>query len=160
MLRTRMLWKLRPDMEVEVTSKLIKDEESFQAFRSLLKSAGLPCDDLNYNDHILLGYYEGDKMIGTGALEIYGNYALLRSLSVHDQLRGRSLGSRITDDLIEQAGKNKIKGIYLLTESARLFFKRKGFKDIARENVPPGVKTSSEFSFVCGDTAVCMMYEV
>lgn len=147
-------------MEIDVKCKRIQDAESFEAFRSLLKAAGLPYQDINYNDHILLGYYENDKMIATGALEIYGEYGLLRSLSVHDTLRGRSLGSQITNDLLEEAKKNNIKGIYLLTESAKLFFKRKGFKDITRDHVPAEVKASSEFSRVCPESAVCMVYEV
>lgn len=145
---------------MEINSKPIKDAESFEAFRSLLKAAGLPHQDLSYKDHILLGFYDGDAMIGTGALEIYGNYALLRSLSVNDAVRGMSIGSRITDELIQQAKKNNIKSIFLLTESAKLFFKRKGFRDIPRDSVPEEVKSSSEFSHVCGDTAVCMTYEL
>lgn len=145
---------------MEIASRLIKDPKSFEAFRALLKSAGLPYEDLNYTDHILLGFYDGENMIGTGALEVYGNYALLRSLSVNDAVRGRSIGSKITDELIEEARKKKIKNIYLLTESARLFFKRKGFKDTPRENAPAEVKASTEFSQVCSDSAVCMAYEV
>lgn len=145
---------------MEITSKPIQDAETFEAFRILLKSAGLPWQDLNYKDHLLLGFYDGDSMIGTGALEIYGDYALLRSLSVNDAVRGMSIGSKITDELIAQAKEKRIKSIYLLTESARLFFKRKGFRDMPRENVPAEVKSSSEFSHVCGDNAVCMAYEV
>lgn len=145
---------------MEITSKPIQDAETFEAFRTLLKSAGLPWQDLNYKDHLLLGFYDGDSMIGTGALEIYGDYALLRSLSVNDAVRGMSIGSKITDELVMQAKQKRIKSIYLLTESARLFFKRKGFRDMPRENVPAEVKSSSEFSHVCGDNAVCMAYEV
>ena len=145
-------------MEMEIKSSRIDDEEGLTAFRSLLKTVGLPHEDLSLKGHILLGYFDDEKLIGTGALEIYGKFALLRSLAVNDALRGRSLGSRITDDLIKQARKNDIKRIYLLTESARLFFRRKGFKDVARENVPNEVRSSSEFSEICSDTAVCMEY--
>ena len=147
-------------MEMEVKSSLIKDADGFEAFRSLLKTVGLPHEDLDYKNHILLGYFDNDKLIGTGALEVYGKYALLRSLAVNDSLRGRSLGSRITDDLILQAKRNNIKGVYLLTESARLFFKRKGFRDIDKSNVPAEVKASSEFSSVCPESAVCMEYQI
>ncbi len=97
--------------------------------------------------HILIGYYEDDKLIGTGALELFGQYALLRSLAVKDALRGHKLGSRITDELIDIAREKKVSKIYLLTETARLFFKRKGFVEIDRK----------EFSGVCSDTAVCMV---
>ncbi len=107
--------------------------------------------------HILIGYYEEDRLIATGALELRGQYALLRSLAVKDALRGRRLGSRITDELIDVARENKVTHIYLLTETARLFFKRKGFVDIDRKDVPAEVQGSSEFSGVCSDDAVCMV---
>lgn len=141
---------------MELKSTHIRDAERFNEFRDLLRSVGLPCDDLTLDKHILIGYYENDRLIGTGALELYGKYALLRSLAVKDTLRGRMLGSRITDELIVLAQENHISHIYLLTETARLFFKRKGFVDIPRENVPEVVRASSEFSGVCSGEAVCM----
>jgi amino-acid N-acetyltransferase len=144
-------------MEIEVKSTPIRDAESFEAFRALLRSVNLPCDDLSMDRHILIGYYEDDKLIGTGALELFGQYALLRSLAVKDALRGHKLGSRITDELIDIAREKKVSKIYLLTETARLFFKRKGFVEIDRKDVPAEVQGSSEFSGVCSDTAVCMV---
>lgn len=147
-------------MEMEIKSAVVDDPEKFSAFCDLLKSVGLPYQDLSPDKHRLIGYYDDERLIGSGALEIYGPYALLRSLAVIDAQRGRSLGSRITDDLITLARKNNIKSIYLLTESARQFFKRKGFRDIDRKNVPDPVKASSEFSGVCSDSAVCMEYVV
>jgi amino-acid N-acetyltransferase len=141
---------------MELQPKNVKSAESLEAFQGLLKSSGLPYEDLNYKDHILVGYYDGDELVGTGGLEIYDGYALLRSLAVKLGARGMSLGSAITKDLIEQARKNKLKGIYLLTETARGFFLLKGFKDTNREEIPQAVKSSSEFSHVCSETAVCM----
>jgi amino-acid N-acetyltransferase len=143
-------------MEMEIKTKVIKDAETFNEFRALLKTSGLPHADLDFQNHILIGYYDEEKLIGTGALEIYKPYALLRSLAVSDTMRGQSLGSKITDDIIREAKKNNIKGIYLLTETARLFFRRKGFKDIQRNDAPKEVTASTEFSSVCSDSAVCM----
>ncbi len=151
-----MLRKFTTNMEMEIKSTVIQDAASFTEFCTLLKTAGLPHTDLDFKRNVLIGYYDDDKLIGTGALEIYGSYALLRSLAVMDAMRGHSLGSRITDDLVAEAKKRDIKSIYLLTESARLFFKRKGFTDIARDAAPMEVKMSSEFSEVCSESAVCM----
>ena len=151
-----MLRKLITNMEMEIKSTVIQDAASFTEFCNLLKAAGLPHTDLDFKRNILIGYYDDDKLIGTGALEVYGSFALLRSLAVMDAMRGHSLGSRITDDLIAEAKRRNIKSIYLLTESARLFFKRKGFNDIPRDSAPKEVKISSEFSDVCPQSAVCM----
>ena len=152
-----VLTQIDGHMEIEVKSAPIRDAESFETFRSLLRSVGLPSNDLTMDRHILIGYYEDDKLIGTGALELYGEYALLRSLAVVDALRGRMLGSRITDELTDMARENNVTQIFLLTETARLFFKRKGFADIDRKDVPAEVRGSSEFSGVCSESAVCMV---
>lgn len=141
---------------MELTYKLIEDTEHFEAFRSLLKASNLPADDLNYKRDLLVGYYEGDELVGTGGLEVHGHYALLRSLSVKFGIRGKAVGTTITEYLLTEAKKRKIKAVYLLTETARGFFKKKGFMDVPRNEVPEEVKSSSEFSHVCPTTAVVM----
>ena len=145
---------------MELSSKTVNDIQSFDAFRSLLQSSNLPHADLNFHDHLLVGYYDGAVLVGTGGLEIYGDYALLRSLTVKIGARGLSLGSFITKDLIAQAKKKKLKGIYLLTETAHGFFQLKGFKDVTRVDVPEAVRSSSEFSHVCPTSAACMFLEL
>ena len=141
---------------MELVYKLIQDKESFDTFRNLLKASNLPADDLDYKRDLLVGYYEGDALVGTGGLEIYGQYALLRSLSVKLGIRGKSVGTTITEFLLEEAKKKKLKAIYLLTETAHGFFSKKGFKDISRDQVPEEVKASSEFSHICPVSAAVM----
>lgn len=145
---------------MELVHKRIRDAAAFEAFRTLVKSSGLPTDDLSFETSILIGYYDGPSLVGTGALERLGDYALLRSLSVKLGVRGKSLGSNITEALIDEARSQNVKAIYLLTETARDFFHKKGFKDVRRDAVPDAVKNSSEFSHVCPDTAACMFYEL
>lgn len=141
---------------MELTYKVIKDAESFEAFRSLLKASGLPADDLDFKKDLLVGYYEGDELVGTGGLEVYGPYALVRSLSVKMGIRGKAVGSTITEYLLTEAKQRKLKGVYLLTETARDFFLKRGFSDVARTDVPEEVKRSQEFSKVCPQSAAVM----
>jgi amino-acid N-acetyltransferase len=141
---------------MELTYKLIDDTESFQAFRALLKTSGLPADDLDFKRDLLVGYYEGEALVGTGGLEIHGSYALLRSLSVKMGIRGKLVGSAITEYLLNEGRKNKLKAIYLLTETAQGFFEKKGFVGVPRDEVPAEVRSSSEFTHVCPTTAVAM----
>lgn len=147
-------------MELQLHYKQIKDAESFEAFRALLKTSGLPADDLDYNKDLLVGYYEGDALVGTGGLEIYGPYALLRSLSVKMGIRGKAVGTTITEYLLAEAKKRNLKGIYLLTETAHGFFLKKGFKDVPRDAVPEEVKRSAEFSKLCPNSAAIMCLEL
>jgi amino-acid N-acetyltransferase len=147
-------------MELKLDYKQIKDAESFEAFRALLKASALPADDLDYNKDLLVGYYEGDALVGTGGLEIYGRYALLRSLSVKMGIRGKAVGTTITEYLLAEAKKRKLRGVYLLTETAHGFFLKKGFKDVPRESVPEEVKRSAEFSKLCANSAAVMCLEL
>ena len=145
---------------MELTYKLIEDAESFEAFRALLKSSNLPADDLNFNKDLLVGYLEGNVLVGTGGLEVYGEFGLLRSLSVKLGIRGRSVGTHITEYLIDEAKRRKLRAIYLLTETARGFFLRLGFEDVPRDSVPEPLKASSEFAQVCPTTAVAMKLDL
>lgn len=145
---------------MELNYKLINDPESFEAFRSLLKASNLPADDLDFKKDLLVGYYEGDALVGTGGLEVYGPYALLRSLSVKLGIRGKAVGTTITEYLLQEAKMRKLKGIYLLTETAHGFFLKKGFKDVARNTVPEEVKRSSEFSKLCPESAAVMCLDI
>ena len=145
---------------MDLNYKLINDTESFEAFRSLLKASGLPADDLDFKKDMLVGYYEGDALVGTGGLEIYGPYALLRSLSVKLGIRGKAVGTTITEYLLQEAKKKKLKEIYLMTETAHGFFLKKGFKDVARDTIPEEVKKSAEFSKLCPESAAVMRLEL
>jgi amino-acid N-acetyltransferase len=145
---------------MELTYRLIGDTESFEAFRSLLRSSGLPVDDLDFKKDLLVGYYEDDALVGTGGLEIYGVYGLLRSLSVKMGIRGKAVGSTITEFLLAEAKKRRLKGVYLLTETAHGFFQKKGFRDVAREAVPAEVKKSAEFSKLCPESSAVMCLEI
>jgi amino-acid N-acetyltransferase len=142
---------------MELIYKNIEDTESFEAFRSLLRNSKLPADDLDYKRDLLIGYYEGDSLVGTGGLEVHGTFALLRSLSVKMGIRGKSVGSTIFESLLANAKKKNLKAIYLLTETAKGFFEKKGFKEISRNEVPGEVKASSEFTSVCPTSATVMM---
>lgn len=138
----------------------ITTDEDFLHFKNLLRSSGLPADDLNLKRDLLVGYREDDTLAGTGALEIYGSYGLLRSLSVKLGTRGKALGTTITNYLIDEAKKRGLKGIFLLTETARGFFQKKGFRDVSREEVPVELHASSEFSGVCPKTAAVMKLDL
>ncbi len=140
--------------------KVIKDPEAFTRFKESLDAAGLPHEDLNMADHLLIGYYEMEDLIGTGGLEIYVEYGLLRSVSITAHNRGKRLGSEIIRHLIEKGKESGLKGIYLLTETARHFFAKIGFTEIDRSEAAEEVKDCAEFAHVCPASAVCMYLDL
>jgi amino-acid N-acetyltransferase len=139
-----------------LSCKLIEDQTNFEIFCAQLKASGLPYQDLDFQRDLLVGYYESDELVGTGGLEVHGQYALLRSLSVKLGIRGQSVGTTITNFLIDEAKSKKLRAIFLLTETAREFFLKKGFQELPRQDVPEDIKQSSEFSNVCPTSATVM----
>lgn len=141
-------------------SELIQKPEEFQNLRTFLKVNKLPHQDVKSDGNLFVAYYNvSGNIIGSGGLELYGAYALLRSVAVSEGQRGENLGKTIVDDLLQRAKACKIQSIFLLTETAHDFFSKKGFSDISRDDVPSEVKSSSEFTFICPVSAACMRYK-
>lgn len=125
---------------------------------NFLKDSGLPYKDISLEKSLLFSYLDDHgNIIGSGGLEFYGPYALLRSLAVRKDLQGKAIGKRIVNDLLEKAKEEKAIAIYLLTETAHDYFNRLQFQDIDRNSVPQEIRSSSEFSNVCPTSAACMM---
>jgi amino-acid N-acetyltransferase len=140
---------------------LIQDAAELKKLQHFLQANNLPYADIKSEGNIFIAYYDIEgNMIASGGLELYGASALLRSLAVDQHHRGKELGKRMVDDLIVKARDLKIDFMFLLTETARAFFLKKGFSDISRENVPVEIRSSSEFSFVCPVSAACMSYRI
>jgi amino-acid N-acetyltransferase len=137
----------------------IVDSNSLHTVLDLLRASSLPYQDIELKNNLFIIYHDDNgKMIGSGGLEFYSSYALLRSLAVVESERGKSFGKEIVSDLFARAQSRTVKEIYLLTETASDFFKKIGFADIARDAVPNEIKTSTEFKSVCPVSAACMIY--
>ena len=139
-----------------VTTKSMQDDVI-----ALLRSCKLPYLDLIVESNLLVSYHDDKgKIIGSGGLEFYSAYALLRSVAVEETQRGTAVGKQIVADLLLRAKQAGVGEVYLLTETAHDFFLRRGFSDINRELVPEEVKASTEFSSVCPITASVMVYRM
>ncbi|MBI3265048.1 MAG: GNAT family N-acetyltransferase [Acidobacteria bacterium] len=123
---------------------------------ALLERCTLPV--AGWRDHVktTLVARDGLAIVGSIALEVYGESALLRSAAVEVGSRGRGLGSALTKAVLDLARSRGIRSIYLLTETAGGFFPRFGFQRITREEVPEAVKQSVEFTSACPATALVM----
>jgi len=140
-------------------ARIVDQNQSLNEVLSLLKSSKLPYQDIELANSLFISYSdENGKIIGSGGLEFYSSYALLRSVAVDEAQRGKAFGKEIVKDLVDRAKNKSVKAIYLLTETAHDFFLKRGFTDVAREHVPVEVKASSEFSSVCPVSAACMVY--
>ena len=144
---------------VKVEAKIVEQTHILDEVRTLLKRSKLPYQDINLENALFVTYCDkGGNIIGSGGLEFYSPYALLRSVAVDESERGKAFGKEIVNDLVERAKNRSVKEIYLLTETAHGFFLKRGFADVAREDVPVELKRSTEFTSVCPVSAACMVY--
>ncbi len=127
------------------------------AILTLLTSAGLPTADVRPDSHPeFLIASNGDRIVGVVGLERFGSVGLLRSLAVDAEQRRHGFGLALTRALEHHATRTGIASLVLLTETARDFFQRHGYRVIARSAAPTPVRASSEFRSLCPESAVCM----
>ena len=131
------------------------------AVATLLGACQLPFDDLapeRMADFVLAR--AGGRIVATGGLERYGEVALLRSLAVAPDFRGRGLAERIWSSLRAAAIDRGVTRLFLLTTTAEALFVRWGFRRVSRDDVPEAVRTTQEFAALCPSTAVAMSIEL
>jgi len=123
---------------------------------NLLLGNNLPAEDCAEQVQNFYGIFDGADLIAAGGLEPAANVALLRSVVVHEQYRGRGLGKSIIEHLIRFADSEGRESVYLLTETAGAYFENLGFKRIDRIEVPPAIASTRQFTSLCPDTASCL----
>lgn len=131
------------------------DQEQRKAIASLLSDNGLPVSDLNVSVK-LFALTDQKRLIGSAGLELYGAKALLRSMSVIDNSKGRGLGKKICLSVEEMAKKAGIRVLYLVTTTAAGFFEKLGYQPTSREKLPADILSSAQFNGVCPATAIIM----
>lgn len=150
---------------VNMEQVMIQDQIALEKLEKFLDKNKLPHQDihdaLTVKGKVFFGYYDKEgELVGSGGLELHGDYALLRSVAVRDSHRGKSLGNKIVNDLVAKASEVHVKDIFLLTETARDFFAKRGFKEVSRDSVPSDILATSEFAYLCPASARCMFYKL
>ena len=132
------------------------ESADFAAVEALLSANQLPIAGLASCLPTMLVARHGGQVVGAAGLEIYPDGALLRSVVVNPDFRGQALGQRLTEAVLRLAEQRGAGQVFLLTTTAEQFFPRFGFETIDREQVPPFVRTSVEFTSTCPTTATVM----
>lgn len=115
------------------------------AAAELLRAAGLPVPaegDPPVELRILAG--EG-RIVACAGFERHGDVALLRSIVVASQARGRGHGTGIVRATLKRIDGLGVAETFLVTMDAAEFFGRLGFRAIERDTVPAAVHGSPEW---------------
>jgi amino-acid N-acetyltransferase len=128
-----------------------------EVVRDRLRSAGLVVADLDAAAGIAFVHVgSAESPDGFAGLEPCGRQGLLRSLWVDPARRGHGIGTDLVRRVEASARARGLVGVWLLTEVARAFFERCGYRAVARSDVPPEVRATREFTSLCPDVATVM----
>jgi len=134
--------------------------ENDPVIREMLSSAGLPTADVNTGAQDFLLARTGLRVIGCVGLEVRGEAALLRSLAVVPEVRGRGLGGLLTERMLAHACLRGAGRVFLLTTTAEPFFRERGFERVERGSLPEALQALPELAVLCPSTAACMRKEL
>jgi amino-acid N-acetyltransferase len=130
----------------------------FKAVLALLAEAKLPTEGVRQHFTHFLVAFDDKQIIGCVGLEIYGDYALLRSLAVTPTWQGQGLGVQLTTEALTYAQANTVKHVVLLTTSAAEFFAQHfGFVLTERSRFNELLNVSPEWNLTVCASAVCMV---
>lgn len=124
--------------------------------RALLDAHHLPTDDLESHLNTAVVARRAGAIVGSAALEVYREGALLRSVAVASELKGQGVGHRLTEAMVALARQLGSPALFLLTTTAQSYFPKFGFDKIERTAVPISVQASVEFTSACPASAVVM----
>lgn len=141
--------------ETSIKIRPAKPDDREQA-RTFLRANDLPVEDLEAESVQLFVVDDDGDFLGVGGLESSGGVGLLRSIVVPEENRGEGYGSAICNRLEARAADSGVESLYLLTTTAKAFFRERGYETIPREQVPPAIQATSEFSTICPESASCL----
>ena len=122
----------------------------------LLREAQLPWEDVARHFGAFLVGTQGAALVASAGFEHYGAEALVRSVALAPDQRARGLGAALCDTLLGEMRRRGLRDAYLLTTTARRFFTRQGFAEIARERAPAAIRATREFAELCPANASVM----
>ena len=135
--------------------------DDWTAILALLSVSHLPTQDLTPENagQFLVADAE-NCIIGTIGYEPHEPYALFRSLAVHPTKRGCGIGIALNMAMEQYCADAGYTAAYILTTTAEIFARKEGYSKIRREDVPPAIQLTAQYSALCPRTAACMFKEL
>lgn len=124
--------------------------------KAALDAARLATDDLEEPGRSFFRIKRGEVTVGFGGYERYAADALLRSMVISPDLRGRGAGRYATKLILQHAFEDGARRAYLLTEEAAPFFEKIGFTRIERADAPESIRETRQASSLCPSSAAMM----
>jgi HAD superfamily hydrolase (TIGR01450 family) len=130
-----------------------------EGIREVLSSAGLTDEGVEGRLQDTLVSSEGGarRIDATACLQGIEEWAILRSVAVRKDLRGKGLGALAVAATVQEARRRGLRSVSLFTESASPFFEGLGFRRVDRDELPESVRTSRHAAEECAVSATPMV---
>jgi len=135
-------------------------EKDFETVCKLLLQENLPIADLNPLLENFFIAVEDNKITGVIGMDRYGKDGLLRSAIVQKEYRNTGIAAALVARLFNEAAKQGVSTLYLITDTAAAYFEKKGFNKITKAEVAPAVLESKEFNGLCPASSIIMVQKL
>ena len=132
------------------------DRADLPAVRTLLAVADLPTDDLDDANISFVGAFDAGALVGVVGLQTCGRVGLLRSLAVAPTHRAQGVARWLCECVFEQTVQRSLESLWLLTKSAKDYFRRYAFEEVQREAAPLSIRATAQFASLCPASAHVM----
>lgn len=122
----------------------------------LLSAAALPVADLESSQVDFLVADADGALVGAVGLETAGTDGLLRSLVVSPRARAMGTGSALVEAIERRASQLGLSRMVLLTQTATVFFTKRGYAPANRATMPDALQATAEFRSLCPSSATCL----
>jgi N-acetylglutamate synthase-like GNAT family acetyltransferase len=123
------------------------------AIQTLLQANALPLDGAREHLSTFVVATSGPDVVGCAGAELRADVALLRSVAVAPGLHRQGIGRQMVSLVLQEARRRNVRAVYLLTTTARDYFRRLGFTAADRASAPPALQQSAEFQGACPASA-------
>jgi len=145
---------------MEIVKIRVATAENLPQIKDLLEASQLPGSDIDLDKQLFLVALHNQAVIGTIALEVYGNSALLRSFAVDANFRSQQIGARLYREAVAQSKQKRIDHLFLLTTTADRYFDRLNWQRIGRDEVPAAIGATTEFASLCPLSSIVMKFDI
>jgi N-acetylglutamate synthase-like GNAT family acetyltransferase len=127
------------------------------AVSGLLEANRLPLEGARAHINTFLVAKANHELVGCAGVELYGQFALLRSVAVAPGLHGQRIGTELVTLMLQETRQRNVTDLYLLTTTAQRYFEQFGFSAAGRTSAPPQLSASAEFQGACPTSAQLMV---
>lgn len=134
---------------------------SLDAVLPLLAACALPTADLSAaSPPRFFGIRDEGRWLAVVGLELYSDVGLLRSLAVLPAFCQRGLAGELVAFVESFAAAHGIQTLFLLTTSAEAFFRQRGYAPASRQEAPPAIQATAQFSALCPSSSAFLSKQI